>query len=53
VRRCLAKGVLTGIDLRGRQVKRLREGKRILEVIAIEISGGFLVVTAYRRGEWP
>ncbi len=52
VRRCLAKGTLTAVDTNGRSIKRFAFKKRVLEVIYVERQLGFVIVTAYWRGEW-
>jgi len=50
VRDCIYSGTLSGTDLKGRRVKRKKFGKRLLEVVYIEILAGYLVITAYWRG---
>lgn len=52
VRRCLARGRVIGLDIGGRRIKRLSVNGKTLEVIYLEVAGGYLVVTAYFRGEW-
>lgn len=53
IRNCLVKGQVYGVDLGGRKIKRVKFGKRVLEVIYIEKSRGYLIVTAYWRNVWP
>ena len=52
-RKCLAKGDFVGLDVRGRNTKRIRLGRRTLEVVYLDITGGYLVVTAYWVGVFP
>ena len=53
LRSCLAKGKNYGVDLSGRRVRRIRFGSRVLEVVYLEGTKGYLVVTAYWRNKWP
>ena len=46
LRQCLAKGVLTGLDLRGRFVKEIKIAKRILVVVYLQAKAGYIVITA-------
>jgi len=50
VRQCLAKGVLNGLDLRGRFVKEIAIEKRILVVVYLQAKAGYIVITAYWKG---
>ena len=47
VRLCLTHGTQKSFDIRGRRVRIIKIRSRILEVIYLEISGGYLIVTAY------
>ncbi|MCX6105044.1 MAG: DUF4258 domain-containing protein [Proteobacteria bacterium] len=49
VRQCLAKGELTGLDLRGRFVREIKITKRILVVVYLQAKAGYIVITAYWR----
>lgn len=49
VRLCLAKGELTGLDLRGRFVREIKITKRILVVVYLQAKAGYIVITAYWR----
>ena len=53
VRRCLTRGKAVGVDITGRRIKRIRVNHDVLEVIYLEVAGGYLVVTAYVKGVWP
>ena len=50
VRECLAKGKVTGVDLRGRRISEYTTGQKSLVVIYLEVKGGYLIVTAYWKG---
>lgn len=47
VRRCIAKGDRTSLDVNGRLVKEIRLKRKILVVVYIELKDGALVITAY------
>ena len=52
VRRCLIEGAIVGLDEKGRRLKRIKIGRRVLEIVYLEISGGYLLVTNYWLGEY-
>jgi hypothetical protein len=51
IRECLAKGRISGVDLKGRRIAELKSGRKTLVVIYLEVTGGYLIVTAYWKGE--
>jgi len=52
VRRCITRGLLIDVRKNGRQVRQLRVGNRVLEVIYRNRSGGFILVSCYWKGEY-
>jgi hypothetical protein len=50
VRKCLASGTKK-LDLNGRKTKIQKFGNKTLEVIYLDVSGGYLVITAYWKGK--
>ena len=50
LRQCLAKGELSGLDLRGRFVNEIKIAKRILVVVYLQAKAGYIVITAYWKG---
>jgi hypothetical protein len=50
VRKCLSSGEKK-LDLNGRKMKHQKIGAKFLEVIYLEIAGGYLVITAYWKGK--
>ncbi len=50
VRRCLIDGMICGVDIRGRKIKRLGFSKRVLEVVYLETANTIVIVTAYWKG---
>ena len=53
IRTCIAKERSVGSQPGGRQLKRIKFGKRALEVIYLSKQDGVVVITAYWRNVWP
>jgi hypothetical protein len=53
IRSAIVKGELVEFQTNGRKVRRLNIGKRLLEVVYVNLKLGYAVVTAYWIGEYP
>lgn len=53
LRQVIVKGELVEFHQNGRKVRRLRFGSRSLEVVYVDLTLGYAVVTAYWIGEYP
>ena len=51
VREAMAKGQIISLDYRDRKLAEHSVGQKTLVVIYLEIKGGYLIVTAFWKGE--
>jgi hypothetical protein len=53
VRKAIITGELIEVKASGRQIRQLKIGNRMLEVVYLSRPGGFILVTCYWGGEFP